>query len=212
MFNEILACLDGSSLAEKILPLARAVAGATGGKLTLLRVVGDADELVAEEDYLRDCARHYAGELSFVVSSDAAGAIVADLTSRPNAIAALTTHGRSAWSEAILGSVALRVLREAKRPLLLYCPISKDADARKIIRSLRENHPLRRQSRRVAIGAAGFGASVADAVAAGRAIKPGTSRRQRSFLPARQSCGDQEAIRHNTAMGSAPWQCGGRDL
>jgi nucleotide-binding universal stress UspA family protein len=136
MFNEILACLDGSSLAEKILPLARAVAGATGGKLTLLRVVGDADELVAEEDYLRDCARHYAGELSFVVSSDAAGAIVADLTSRPNAIAALTTHGRSAWSEAILGSVALRVLREAKRPLLLYCPISKDADARKIIETV----------------------------------------------------------------------------
>ena len=136
MFNEIIACLDGSSLAEKILPLARAVTGATGGKLTLLRVVSDADELVAEEDDLRNCARHYAAELSFVIASDAAGAIAAELTSRPNAIAALTTHGRSAWSEAILGSVALRVLREAKRPLLLYCPIEKNHDAPKTIETV----------------------------------------------------------------------------
>jgi nucleotide-binding universal stress UspA family protein len=136
MFDEILACLDGSSLAEKILPLARGIAGARSGKLTLLRVVGDAAELVAEEDYLRNYARQYAAELSFVIASDAAGAIAAELTSRPNAIAALTTHGRSAWSEAILGSVALRVLREAKRPLLLYCPSEKNHDAPKTIETV----------------------------------------------------------------------------
>ena len=90
----------------------------------------------AEEDYLRSYARQYAAELSFVIASDAARAIAAELTSRPNAIAALTTHGRSAWSEAILGSVALRVLREAKRPLLLYCAINKDAHAPKTIKTV----------------------------------------------------------------------------
>jgi nucleotide-binding universal stress UspA family protein len=136
MFDEILACLDGSSLAEKILPLARAIAAAKGGKLTLLRVVKDVAEMAAEEDYLRDSARQYAAELSFLIANDPAGAIATHLASRPNAIAALTTHGRSAWSEAILGSVALRVIREAKRPVLLYCPIEKNGDAPKTIETV----------------------------------------------------------------------------
>ena len=59
MFDEVIACLDGSSLAETILPLARGLTATQGGKLTLLRIVGDAAELTAEEDYLRDCARQY---------------------------------------------------------------------------------------------------------------------------------------------------------
>ena len=136
MFDEILACLDGSSLAEKILPLARGIAAARGGKLTLLRVVGDTAELAAEEEYLRDLARQYAAQLSFLVSADPAGAIATRLASRPNAIPALTTHGRSAWSEAILGSVALRVMRESKRPVLLYRPIEKNGDAPKTIEAV----------------------------------------------------------------------------
>ena len=54
MFGQVIACLDGSSLAEKILPLAREVTIAAGGRLTLLRVVEDAAELAAEEEYQRD--------------------------------------------------------------------------------------------------------------------------------------------------------------
>lgn len=134
MFGEIFACLDGSSLAEKILPLARAVA--RGGKLTLLRVVEDAAELEAEENYLSDLARQYAAQLSFLISADPAGAIAAHLAQRPNTTAALTTHGRTAWSEAILGSVALRVMREAKRPVLLYRPGENDGDAPKAIETI----------------------------------------------------------------------------
>lgn len=38
MFDEVIVCLDGSSLAETILPLARAITVPAGGKLTLLRV------------------------------------------------------------------------------------------------------------------------------------------------------------------------------
>jgi nucleotide-binding universal stress UspA family protein len=133
MFDNILACLDGSSLAEKILPLARGIAAAKGGKLTLLRVVADLAEISSEEKYLRDCARQYCAQLSFPVSSDPANAIVAELASNPNAIAALTTHGRTAWAEAILGSVAHRVLGESKRPVLLFRPLEKDGEAPKQI-------------------------------------------------------------------------------
>jgi len=122
MFDEILACVDGSSLAEKILPLARGITAPGGGRLTLLRVVRDTAELAAEEGYLRDCARQYSAELRFLVSSDPAQTIGAELARDPRAIAALTTHGRTAWAEAILGSVTLRVIRESKRPVIVFRP------------------------------------------------------------------------------------------
>ena len=133
MFDEVIACLDGSSLAETILPLARGLTRTQGGKLTLLRIVGDAAELTAEENYLRDCSRQYSGQLRFLVSADPASAIGAELERNPKAIAALTTHGRTAWGEAILGSIALRVIRAAKRPVILFCPLGRDGDAPKKI-------------------------------------------------------------------------------
>ncbi len=129
MFDEVIVCLDGSSLAETILPLAHAMTKPSSGKLTLLRVVGDEAELIAEESYLRDCARQYAARLSFVISADPAGAIGAELKNNPHAIAAITTHGRTAWAEAFLGGVAFQVIRESHRPVLVYRPIAKTGEA-----------------------------------------------------------------------------------
>ncbi|HEX2932875.1 MAG TPA: universal stress protein [Candidatus Binatia bacterium] len=129
MFEEILACLDGSSLAEKILPLARGMIAPKGGGLTLLRVVADQAELAAEEAYLRDCARQYGAKLRFVIAPDPARAICLELDRNPHAIAALTTHGRTAWMEAILGSVALRVIGESKRPTILLRPLESESEA-----------------------------------------------------------------------------------
>jgi nucleotide-binding universal stress UspA family protein len=131
MFDEILVCLDGSALAEKILPLARYLSGVKGGTLTLVRVVKDDAELAAEEAYLRDCAHQYSARLSFVIGTDPAQAIAQALQRKPQAIAALTTHGRTAWAEAILGSVALEIIREAHRPVLLYRPLNDSQDAPK---------------------------------------------------------------------------------
>ena len=101
MFGQIIACFDGSSSAEKILPVARCMTASTGGRLTLLRIVQDAAELAAEEQYLRECGRQYNAELRFRVSTNPADAIVAELDRVPGGIAALTTHGRSAWMEAV---------------------------------------------------------------------------------------------------------------
>ena len=129
MFNEIIACIDGSSLPEKILPLARGIAAPSGGRLILLRVVQHADEFAAEETYLRDCARQYNAELRFRVAADPALAILAELERNPRATTALTTHGRTAWAQAILGSVALPVIRGAKRPVIVFRPLD---DARAV--------------------------------------------------------------------------------
>jgi nucleotide-binding universal stress UspA family protein len=122
MFDEILVCVDGSSLAEKILPLTRAITTPGGGQLTFLRVIEETSELADGEIYLREHARQYRAELRFLVSSDPAQAISAELARHPRAIAALSTHGRTAWAEAILGSVTLRVIRESKRPVIVFRP------------------------------------------------------------------------------------------
>jgi len=136
MFDEILACLDGSQLAQEILPLAQGITATTSTTLTLIRVVGDADELAAEESELRQCARRYRAEVRFLLSADPAAAIVGELEDKPNAIAAMTTHGRTAWTEAILGSVTLRVIQGSSRPVILYRAVSGDAEAPKRISTL----------------------------------------------------------------------------
>ena len=122
MFDRILVCLDGSPLAEKILPLARAIASGKGAKVILLRVVGDSKELSAEESYMRQRAGLFRVPFRFIIARDPATAIVEELEKNPRAIAALTTHGRTAWGEALLGRVALQVIRGARRPVLLYRP------------------------------------------------------------------------------------------
>ena len=136
MFEEILACVDGSPLAEKILPLALALSGSTKGKLTLLRVISEQAEFAAEESYLRDLARRFGAGCRVVVAADPAGAIRAELGRHPRAIAALTTHGRSAWAEAILGGVALRVVAEAKRPVILFRPLGNDCESPQQIKTV----------------------------------------------------------------------------
>lgn len=120
MFDEILACLDGSPLAETILPLARGLAGAARARLTLVRVVVDSDEMATEENYLRDCARPYGAQLKFLIAADPGQAVVAELERSPGAIAAMTTHGRTAWAEALIGSVALNIIQNAGRPVIVY--------------------------------------------------------------------------------------------
>jgi nucleotide-binding universal stress UspA family protein len=120
MFDEIFACLDGSPLAEAILPLAQGLAAAASARLTLIRVFVNKDEIAPEENYLRDCARRYGAQLKFLTGADPGQAIVAELESSPGAIAAMTTHGRSALAEALIGSVALKVIQKGRRPVIIH--------------------------------------------------------------------------------------------
>ena len=119
MFDEILACLDGSPLAEAVLPLAHGIAAAAGARLTLIRVAVDKDEIVAEENHLHDCALRYGAQLKVLMGAEPGRAIVAELETSPGAIPAMTTHGRSALAEALIGSVALDVIQNGRRPVIL---------------------------------------------------------------------------------------------
>jgi nucleotide-binding universal stress UspA family protein len=104
------------------------MASQIGARLTLLNVVAGAEALAGHADRLRDLGRLYGAQSRFLFSNDVAGALSAELTAHADAIAALTTHGRTAWGEAIIGSVAFGVIRGARRPVLLFRPIAEESN------------------------------------------------------------------------------------
>ena len=136
MIDEIIVCLDGSSMAETIAPIAQGIATVRAATLTVFRALRNPGEVATEEDYLRAAARRFGAQIRVAVSDDPAQAIIQELEKNPGAMAALTTHGRTALGEAILGSVAHRVLRGAERPIMLYCPLGSLAEAPKKITTL----------------------------------------------------------------------------
>jgi nucleotide-binding universal stress UspA family protein len=129
MFDKIFVCLDGSPLAERVLPLASAVAKATGAAIVLLRVVKNRGEMSAEESYMRDRANRTGAQIRFLLSDDLPAAIIEEIAKNPQAMPVMTTHGRTAWAEALLGSVALQVIRGCKRPVLLHRPLADHPEA-----------------------------------------------------------------------------------
>ena len=122
MFERVIVCLDGSSHAERMLPIAKTVTEAAAGEIVLLRVVQDAAEIGPEQTHLRECARQYGARLRFPVSLDTVSAIRNELVTDPSSMPALTTHGWGAALEAVMGSVAFQVLRDGRRPTLLFRP------------------------------------------------------------------------------------------
>jgi nucleotide-binding universal stress UspA family protein len=147
MNQHILVPLDGSAVAEVVLPHAERFARLTGGALTLLHVATDAERsqthfwvatapselrqqweqaaLTDVHSYLASLAdRLQISGLSVrtevVAAEDAAGAIVAYAQHDPSmALVAMATHGRGGLGRWVVGSVAAQVVRAAPKPMLL---------------------------------------------------------------------------------------------
>ena len=140
MYTNILVPLDGSTIAESVLPYARAFAAALGFPVHLLEVI-DPDTLVpsvpgekgpshnigtgAREhngDYLREIAASFAYpealSSSVRIGKPAEVLIEAARTHRDTLIA-MSTHGRSGIRRWLLGSVAEKVLHGADNDVLL---------------------------------------------------------------------------------------------
>ena len=118
------AVLDGSPLAEKILPHAVALAKAMEEKLRLVRVTSDENVDAYERHAMERLAERIRGQGVYsvegvVLHGDPATAIV-DLTHEyPDALVAMTTHGRSAMNRWLMSSVANRVVRHAAGPVMV---------------------------------------------------------------------------------------------
>ncbi len=143
-FRRILIPLDGSPLAERVVPVAAAVAALTGAECRLLRVIPPvltggplnprrpatrrpAVEALEDEAraYLAAVAGRFPGptpEAHVVADWPPAGAVLADADAHRADLIALATHGRGGLSRLLVGSVADKVARGASAPVLLYRP------------------------------------------------------------------------------------------
>ena len=147
MFEKILVCLDGSKLAEQILPYAVEQALRLDSKVVLLHVVVDPvvvaagavipvpasaiPEATQEEEsearaYLDSVAkplRQKGVDIELVTLYGTAGeAIVRYARDKGMGLIAMATHGRSGLGRAVFGSVADFVLRESGLPILVIKP------------------------------------------------------------------------------------------
>ena len=140
MYKKILVPLDGSSVAEHVLPYARLLAGGLDVPVALLGIV-DATELASamskekaryfdatiedsarrSRDYLKKIAQTFPrANVSFAVEKGRAEeVIIAKTDADKQTLITMATHGRSGLDRWLLGSVAEKVLRGSANPLLL---------------------------------------------------------------------------------------------
>jgi nucleotide-binding universal stress UspA family protein len=152
MYKKILVCLDGSELAEQILPYAEEQALHFNSKLVLIRVYSEpgfiglavpgfpgipietqnmGKQIQKEEQeavkYLKTIAdnllKHRGLTAECVTMLGSAGeSIVKYATENKVELLAIATHGRSGPGRIVMGSVADYVLHHAHLPILLIRP------------------------------------------------------------------------------------------
>jgi nucleotide-binding universal stress UspA family protein len=116
-----LVMLDGSGVAEHMLPMVEQLAHTPLQSVTLFRVVADPDDLGAALKYLQGVTARLEPSglhVAAVVDVGDPRRIVRKAASRLDLVI-LCTHGRSGFDRLRHGSVAESVLREVDRPTLL---------------------------------------------------------------------------------------------
>ncbi len=138
MFERILVPLDGSPRAEMILPQLGRILKHEDAEILLLRsyFIPDVNaewatasaelrrqERAAAQAYLHDVARRFSGEGAKVhariLPGPAADAILKAADEEGATLIAMATHGRSGLARFALGSVAEKVIRASRVPVLL---------------------------------------------------------------------------------------------
>jgi nucleotide-binding universal stress UspA family protein len=134
MYNRILVPLDGSQLAEQVLPYVKLLAKGIKCHTDLLQVIQYSPapthprqaiaNLTSETyKYLKKTAVSLKGSgltASYLVHhGDPASDIVAEAESEPGTLIAMATHGSSGLARWMLGSVTDKVLHATTKPLLV---------------------------------------------------------------------------------------------
>jgi nucleotide-binding universal stress UspA family protein len=135
MYQRILVPLDGSTLAEVVLPHVQALAKSLGADLVLLRMAfthafPGYDPMQAQvtavqeaEDYVSGLAQRLLGEgvraEVEVRFGDPVEEILDHVTWDHIDLIAMATHGRTGLTRVVMGSVAEHVLRRTSVPMLL---------------------------------------------------------------------------------------------
>jgi nucleotide-binding universal stress UspA family protein len=140
LFRSFLVPLDGSHLAESVLPLVERLAAAFAGKVRLLHIMEQhapssihgerhLTSSVEAEAYLMTVAArlHRAGiavetHVHGAREGDVARSIVEHTQELDSDIVVLCTHGGGGLRELLFGSIAQQVLQRGTRPILLIPP------------------------------------------------------------------------------------------
>jgi nucleotide-binding universal stress UspA family protein len=151
MFKKILVCLDGSEIAEKIMPFAVDQAKAMKAELNLLRIVPIPGGLTldipgspslplrsasAPEHLKKDeeMALSYLNKTAEAFKSPGVKVTLNTLIGSPGPniinyakensidLIAISSHGHSGFRSVLLGSTAEYVIRESKLPILMIRP------------------------------------------------------------------------------------------
>ena len=142
--KRVIVPLDGSGLAEKVLPYARVLASKLNLDMQLVRTynlppdayvvadgVIDQGPATYRESLHEESEKYLDGKVAglradgcasvsaHVIEGDPASEIV-DLASAPQSLIAMSTHGRSGVGRWALGSVAEKVVQHTRAPVLLF--------------------------------------------------------------------------------------------
>jgi nucleotide-binding universal stress UspA family protein len=150
MYKRALVPLDGSRLAEGILPFLLQIAGPLAPEVALVYVVRPLGPPIVEEnsrftvydpaaklaearDYLAPIAAELQRKGFQVTSNVRKGEPVEEIVAAAREVGAdiiaMTTHGRSGLSRVLFGSVAEAVLRQAELPVLMMRLTERDVSA-----------------------------------------------------------------------------------
>lgn len=143
MYTRVIVPLDGSAVAEQVLPEATELAKLSGAEVHLVRVVdsrtleqlggegmmwdaGTITSLLDEEEqaavaYVKEVAGRLKSENVEATTEVRRGPVVSSLLAATKAgdLIAITTHGRSGLKRWFLGSVAEDLVRRAPVPVLV---------------------------------------------------------------------------------------------
>lgn len=141
MYKRALVPLDGSMIAEAIVPFILEIAGPLDMEVALLRVVvpspplvieGSTHAVVEDAEKLRADAEQYLESIATALRArgvrvtthvryggDAVGEITAAARETGADLIAMTTHGRGGFGRLLFGSIAEAVLRQAEIPVFL---------------------------------------------------------------------------------------------
>jgi nucleotide-binding universal stress UspA family protein len=142
MFQHILVPLDGSKLAEVVVPYAQALAARMQASITLLQVVPPPHEVRPSVGLNPEATAHsYLGAVQahlhpvgltveIVTRAGLPADVIVDYAAESGAdLIAMSTHGRSGLSRWVYGSVADKVLQGAEVPVLLIRASQADMEA-----------------------------------------------------------------------------------
>ncbi len=150
MYKRILVPLDGSDVAEAVLPQVQMLAECGGSQVILLSVIvhpnydyfipepalanaARENQITESKAYLEKMAAQFVTAgiqvRTELCEGPVAEAILDYADSTVSDLIAMSTHGRSGIGRWLMGSVAERVMRSAKVPILLVRPPHHKHDA-----------------------------------------------------------------------------------